>query len=77
LRIDSNFSSSEIRKTIETKWQEYLSKYGNLFTSDSLNGSSPPSVFVGSYGYPKVGIGPMVPPVHGDTTLLDSPELWL
>jgi len=77
VKIDSNFSSSEIRKTIETKWQEYLSRYGNLFASDSLNGSSPPSVFVGSYGYPKVGIGPMVPPIHGDTTLLDSPERWL
>ncbi len=77
MKIDSNFSSSQIRKIIETKWQEYLSKYGNLFASDSLNGSSPPSVFVGSYGYPKVGIGPMVPPIHGDTTLLDSPEHWL
>ena len=77
MKVNSNFSSSEIRKTIETKWQEYLSRYGNLFTSDSLNGSSPPSVFVGSYGYPKVGVGPMVPPIHGDTTLLDSPERWL
>jgi len=77
VKANSNFSSSEIRKTIETKWQEYLSRYGNLFASDSLNGSSPPSVFVGSYGYPKVGIGPMVPPIHGDTTLLDSPERWL
>jgi len=77
VKVNSNFSSSEIRKTIETKWQEYLSRYGNLFTSDSLNGSSPPSVFVGSYGYPKVGVGPMVPPIHGDTTLLDSPERWL
>ena len=75
--MHSDFSSYEIRKAIENKWQEYLSKYGNLFASDSLNGSSPPSVFVGSYGYPKVGIGPMVPPIHGDTTLLDSPERWL
>ncbi len=77
MKANSNFSSAEIRQTIETKWQEYLSRYGNLFASDSLNGSSPPSVFVGSYGYPKVGIGPMVPPIHGDTTLLDSPERWL
>ena len=77
MKDNSNFSSYEIRKIIEIKWQEYLSKYGNLFASDSLNGSSPPSVFVGSYGYPKVGIGPMVPPIHGDTTLLDSPERWL
>ena len=77
MRITSDISSYEVRKTIESRWQEYLSKYGNLFTSDSLSGSSPPSVFVGSYGYPKVGVGPMVPPIHGDTTLLDNPEKWL
>ena len=77
MKSQSNSSSSEIRKTIENNWQEYLSKYGNLFSSDSISGSSPPSIFVGSYGYPKVGVGPMLPPIHGDTTLLDSPELWL
>ena len=33
-------------------------------------------VFVGSYGYPKVSVGPMVPPIHGNTSLLDSPEAW-
>jgi len=77
MKLQSNSSSSEIRKTIENNWQEYLSKYGNLFRSDSISGSSPPSIFVGSYGYPKVGVGPMLPPIHGDTTLLDSPELWL
>ena len=77
MKLQSNSSSYEIRKTIENNWQEYLSKYGNLFSSDSISGSSPPSIFVGSYGYPKVGVGPMVPPIHGDTTLLDSPELWL
>lgn len=41
-----------------------------------LSGSSPPSVFVGRTGYPRVAIGPMVPPVTGDTSLLDTPELW-
>ena len=41
-----------------------------------MSGSSPPSVFVGSYDYPKVFVGPMVPPIHGDTSLLDSPEKW-
>jgi len=77
VRISSNFSSSEIRERIQNSWQEYLSKYGNLFASDSIDGSSPPSVFVGSYGYPKVGVGPMLPPIHGDTTLLDNPEQWI
>jgi len=70
-------NSQDIRKAIEAKWNEYLSKYGNLFSSDSVSGSSPPSVFVGSYSYPKVFVGPMVPPIHGDTTLLDAPEKWV
>lgn len=70
-------TAGEIRKSIEKNWNDYLSKYANLFSSNSISGSSPPSVFVGSYGYPKVGVGPMVPPIHGDTSLLDSPERWL
>ncbi len=68
--------SQDIRRAILAKWHESLSKYGNLFSSDSLSGTSPPSVFVGSYNYPKVFVGPMVPPIHGDTSLLDSPEKW-
>ncbi len=70
-------TAANIRKSIEKNWNEYLSKYGNLFSSSSVSGSSPPSVFIGSFGYPKVGVGPMVPPIHGDTSLLDAPERWL
>ena len=69
-------NSQDIRRAILAKWHEGLSKYGNLFSSDSISGTSPPSVFVGSYNYPKVFVGPMVPPIHGDTSLLDSPEKW-
>jgi hypothetical protein len=68
--------SQEIRRSILSKWNESLSKYGNLFSSDSISGTSPPSVFVGSYNYPKVFVGPMVPPIHGNTELLDNPEKW-
>jgi hypothetical protein len=70
-------TSKEIRKSIEDNWKEYLSRYGNLYSSNSISGSSPPSVFVGTHNYPKVGVGPMVPPIHGDTSLLDIPERWL
>ena len=45
-----------------------------------LVGSSPPSLFVGRHGYPKVSIGPMLPPDHreeGGARLLDSPRAWL
>jgi len=68
--------SQDIRRAILAKWHETLSKYGNLFSSDSISGTSPPSVFVGSHNYPNVFVGPMVPPIHGDTSILDSPEQW-
>ncbi len=70
-------TSADIRKGLESNWREYLSRYGNLFSSNYIDGSSPPSVFVGAYGYPKVLVGPMLPPVHGDTSILDLPENWL
>jgi hypothetical protein len=52
-------------------------KTAPLFDSYNIEGSSPPSIFVGRFGYPKVSIGPMIPPIHGDTSEMDTPELWL
>ena len=48
-----------------------------LVSTLRLGGASPPSVFVGRMGYPKVLVGPMIPPVMGDTSIIDTPELWL
>lgn len=48
----------------------------SLIDSTYLEGSSPPSVFIGRFNYPKVFIGPMLPPKHGDTSIMDTPELW-
>jgi len=42
-----------------------------------IEGSSPPSVFVGSYSYPKVNVGPLLPPEKGNTEYMDMPEKWL
>ena len=45
--------------------------------SKDFTGTSPPSVFVGSYEYPKVFVGVLSPPVtQPSTTILDSPETW-
>jgi hypothetical protein len=52
-------------------------KTKQLVSSLRLEGASPPSVFVGRIGYPKVAIGPMIPPVMGDTSIIDTPEMWL
>jgi DNA repair protein NreA len=48
-----------------------------LIDDTALDGSSPPGVFVGRFGYPKVFVGPLIPPVHGDTEVLDTPEAWI
>lgn len=42
-----------------------------------LNGTTPPSVFIGSWNYPKVYAGPMISPQHGDTAIMDAPESWI
>ena len=42
-----------------------------------LEGSSPPSVFIGSWNYPDVFAGPMIAPLHGDTAIMDMPESWI
>jgi hypothetical protein len=44
---------------------------------NELNGSSPPSVFVGRFGYPKVMVYPSTPPVYGDTSVYENPAVWL
>jgi len=42
-----------------------------------LDGTSPPGLFVGRFGYPKVSVGPLLSPEHGSTELLDTPEQWV
>lgn len=42
-----------------------------------LEGSTPPSVFIGSWNYPKVFAGPMLAPQYGDTSIMDTPEDWI
>lgn len=42
-----------------------------------LEGSTPPSVFIGSWNYPRIYAGPMISPQHGDTMIMDRPESWI
>lgn len=48
-----------------------------LIDTLDLEGMSPPGIFVGRFGYPKVDIGPLVPPLMGDTSMMDTPERWV
>jgi DNA repair protein NreA len=42
-----------------------------------MEGSTPPSVFVGAWNYPAVDAGPMMSGIHGDTRVMDTPEEWI
>jgi len=68
--------SSEARCAVHLKAIS-LEAHHPEFDTQSIAGSSPPGVFVGRFGYPKVFIGPMVPNVSGNTEILDTPEWWM
>ncbi|MCD1295556.1 hypothetical protein CUJ83_11150 [Methanocella sp. CWC-04] len=57
---------------------KFYAKLKNMpkIDSSSIYGSAP-GVFVGRHGYPQVSIGPLVPPVIGDTSEMDTPERWI
>jgi DNA repair protein NreA len=69
-------SPAEIKKKLEENWIQFIKANSAKLSLGTIDGSSPPSMFVGHYGYPKVRIGPMISPLHGDTTILDRTELW-
>lgn len=43
----------------------------------TLEGATPPSVFIGSWNYPKVYAGPLVAPVREECGIMDTPESWI
>jgi len=49
-----------------------------ILSQPTIYGASPPAVFIGSWNYPKVYTGPMVPPfAHSDTAIMDLPSHWI
>ena len=52
-------------------------KMNSVEVGKDLDGSTPPSVFIGLWSYPKVYAGPMMVPQLGDTYIMDSPEQWI
>jgi hypothetical protein len=61
----------EINAFLQKKLREFLPK----IKSKEIAGSSPPEVFVGRVGYPKVFVGPMVSPLENSEDLLYT-ENW-
>lgn len=52
-------------------------KMKSINVGEEIDGSTPPSVFIGSWNYPKVYAGPMMVPQQHDTNIMDSPEKWI
>jgi DNA repair protein NreA len=77
------YSNFAIQKLVIKGKEAYLKKLtANMFfpsqdVGTQLDGSTPPSVFIGSWNYPKVYAGPMIAPIHGDTIIMDRPESWI
>lgn len=60
---------------IHQKFKFLIKTLENL--GNSFSGVSPPSIFVGHWGYPKVWTGILSPPSETkEAKLLDSPEIW-
>ncbi|MEM5810740.1 MAG: Nre family DNA repair protein [Candidatus Aenigmatarchaeota archaeon] len=52
-------------------------KFKSVEIGESISGASPPAIFVGRHNYPRVFVGPLIPPQHGDTQIMDLPEQWI
>jgi len=49
---------------------------GRPLKIDRFEGSSPPEIFIGKWGYPNVYTGILSPTESGNNEIMSSPELW-
>src|SRR2546422_10946997 len=56
---------------------ESLAAHHPEYDLKSIEGSSPPGVFVGRFGHPNVNVGPMVSSIYVDSGHLDHPAWWM
>ncbi len=69
------FLCGKTRCPLIVRFSSYF-KSAHLLQGTDLDGACPPGVFVGRIGYPHVYAGPLVPPIHEDTSHYDQPEAW-
>ncbi len=55
-----------------------LQSISPAISGDSIFGASPPALFVGSYGYPRVSAGPLIPPLvqENEAASFEEPSAW-
>ncbi|RME79995.1 MAG: hypothetical protein D6769_00725 [Methanobacteriota archaeon] len=51
--------------------------YKSVRVDKKMEGSSPPSVFIGRAGYPNVYVGPLMSNEDSRTEIYDMPEMWI
>ena len=56
--------------------QQFYNMKNTKITSKQIEGTTPPSVFIGSYNYPKVFAGPLLTSEH-NSAIMDQPETWM
>ena len=71
----SKFLCGKVRCPILVRIYAQL-KFKPVLEKEEIEGSSPPDIFIGRIGYPYVYIGPLIPPLKGNTSILSCPELW-
>ncbi|MCJ7722197.1 Nre family DNA repair protein [Candidatus Bathyarchaeota archaeon] len=69
------FLCGKTRCPLVVRFSSYF-KSSSLVQGTDVDGACPPGVFVGRIGYPYVYAGPLVPPIHEDTSIYDQPESW-
>ncbi|MDQ1275142.1 MAG: repair protein NreA [Euryarchaeota archaeon] len=55
-----------------------LQSISPAISGDSVFGASPPALFVGSYGYPRISAGPLIPPLakEKEALIFEDPSAW-
>ncbi|MCD7782079.1 MAG: Nre family DNA repair protein [Methanosphaera sp.] len=68
---------------LDSKYKYLKTLTKQLYNSKStkigkdIEGTTPPSVFIGSYNYPKVYAGPLLAPNYEESSIMDQPEEWV
>ncbi|MDY6770881.1 MAG: Nre family DNA repair protein [Candidatus Nanohaloarchaea archaeon] len=73
-RMDPRQRRQWLENRVYQKYDEFSPTKDSL--DDSFFGASPPSIFVGRHGYPKVNAGILSPVEHRDSAVFDSPDTW-
>lgn len=73
-RMDPRQRRQYLESKVYREFKDLSPSKGQL--DDSFFGASPPSIFVGRYGYPNVNAGILSPIEQQDTATYDAPDRW-